>query len=80
MKIVLIHWRDAADHKDAWVDVEDAEKFGDADCEIVSVGYLIRKTDRYYTIGGDWDEVDKDYGRVTKIPVNTIISVKEIQP
>ena len=80
--IVRVEWLDAQDHKDKWVDAEDAEKFGDEDCKIVSIGYLVRKTDKYVTIAGDWDDVDADYGRVTKIPTGMVrqITILELVP
>lgn len=75
--IVIVEWMDAQDHAQKWVDEKDAEEFGDASCTIVSVGFLVRKTDKYTTIAGDWDATDADYGRVTKIPTNMITSIKE---
>lgn len=76
--LVLVTWIDAADHGDTWVDTEDAEKFGDLDCKVVSVGFLIRKTDKYITIGSDWDEADSNYGTVRKLPVGMIVSIQEV--
>lgn len=78
--IVVVIWRDAQDHAETWADVEDAEKFGEADCTIASVGYLIRKTEKYVTLGGDFDEVDANYGCVRKIPTMTILSIRELEP
>lgn len=76
--IVKIEWMDAQDHVDKWVDEGDATEFGNVSCTIVSVGFLVSRTDKYITLAGDWDEVDKDFGRVTKIPVSWLISVAEI--
>lgn len=77
--ITIIRWNDAQDHPSKWVDESDALAFGESSCEIISVGFLISKTAKYLTIGGDWDAVDKDYGRVTKIPIGMIISVESIE-
>lgn len=77
-KLIKVTWWDAQDHPDKWVDVEDAEKFGDLDCQIVSIGFEVRKTAKYLTLAGDWDDVDKDYGRVCKIPVGMIQSIEEL--
>jgi hypothetical protein len=78
LKIVRVHWIDAQDHKDKWVDVADAEAFAEQDCQIVSVGYLVRNTEKYITLAGDFDAVDQDYGRVTKIPVGMVQSLTEL--
>jgi hypothetical protein len=78
MKLVLVKWLDAQDHPDKWVDVKDAEEFGQADCEIISVGFLVSRTGKYITLAGDYDAVDQDYGRVTKIPSSMVTSVEEI--
>lgn len=77
-RLVRIVWRDAQDHPMKWVDEEDAEKFCDETCVIVSVGFVVRETEKYFTLAGDWDDADKDFGRVTKIPVGTIQSVDEL--
>ena len=74
----MVFWRDAQDHKDTWVDSEDAEKFGDEECTIISVGFLIKQTAKYLTIGSDWDEADNDYGTVRKVPVGMIQTINHI--
>jgi hypothetical protein len=78
--LVKVTWLDAQDHKDTWVDSKDAEEFTEVDCKIESVGFLIRKTDKYVTLGGDWDEADSDYGTVRKIPVGMVLSIQELVP
>lgn len=77
MKVAKVVWNDAQDHPQKWVDQEDAEKFGEQDCTVISYGIVISRTAKYLTIGGDWDPDDKDYGRVTKIPVGWIVSEEE---
>lgn len=79
MQIVRVEWMDAQDHPDKWVDAKDAEEFTDIDVKVVSYGILVRKTDKYVTLAGDWDPVDKDYGRVTKIPVKMISEIIELE-
>lgn len=71
-QIVEVTWLDAMDHKDTWVDVKDVEAFGDEEKLVCSVGYFIRKTDKYLTIAGDMDDVDGDCGRVCKIPIGFV--------
>lgn len=78
MRVVKIVWHDAQDHADKWVDEEDANTFGGESCEIVSYGILVRQTERYATLAGDWDAADKDYGRLTKIPLGMIISIEDL--
>lgn len=79
MQLVRVQWRDAQDHPEKWVDEDDAKEFGDADCVIISVGYLVSQTAKYLTLAGDWDDTDKDFGRVTKIPASMLISVEELE-
>ena len=76
---VLVRWNDAQDHPDKWVDAADAEAFNNIECEIISGGFLISQTDKYVTIGADYDAVDDDYGRVTKIPQPMIKTIIELQ-
>lgn len=79
MQLVRVQWRDAQDHPEKWVDEGDALEFGEADCTIESVGFLVSRTAKYLTLAGDWDAVDHDYGRVTKIPASMLISVEELE-
>ena len=76
---VRVIWRDAEDYSgDRWVHEDDAVKFGEASCDIISLGFLVSKTDKYCTLAGDWDESSKNYSRVTKIPTAWIIDLTEI--
>ena len=77
-KLVRVVWIDAQDHPNKWVDEGDAEAFGNIDCSITSIGFLVSKTDKYITLAGDWDAIDKDYGRVTKIPVGMVQSLEDL--
>lgn len=77
-QLVKVIWHDAQDHKDKWVDAADAEAFVDTACAVVSIGFLVRKTDKYLTLAGDFDATDDDYGRVTKIPVGCIQSIEDL--
>lgn len=76
--VVKVTWIDAQDHSEQWVHEDDATKFGGVDCPIISYGILISKTDKYVTLGADWDEADKNYGRVTKIPSLWITEIAEL--
>jgi hypothetical protein len=78
MKPVIVTWMDAQDHPHKWADAADVDEWADKSCEITSIGFLIKKTDKYLTLAGDFDPTDADYGRVTKIPAGWVISVKEL--
>ena len=75
-ELVVVTWLDAQDHKDTWVDTKDAEDFTDKECKIISVGWVIKKTSKYLTLGSDYDEDDDDYGTVRKIPIGMIQSLE----
>lgn len=77
-KVVVVTWWDSQDHPDKWVDEVDAEAFNDVEVAVVSYGILVKQTDKYVTLAADWDPIDKDYGRVTKIPTKMIQSVVEL--
>ena len=77
-RLVCATWMDAQDHPDKWVDEAAAAEFGNSSCTIISVGFLVSKTDKYITLAGDWDDTDKDFGRVTKIPVAWLISLEDL--
>lgn len=78
MRIVQVTWLDAQDHADKWADVADVEAWGGEDCAILSVGFVVKETDRYLTIAGDFDASDSDLGRVTKIPRKMILHVEDL--
>ncbi len=78
-ELVRVIWNDAQDHKDNWVAKEDAEAFTDEDCTIISYGIQVKKTSKYLTLAGDWDATDKDYGRVTKIPIGMVQSIEYLE-
>ena len=80
MEYVLVKWLDAQDHKDIWADAEDVNQWAEKPCEIISIGFLVRKTEKYITIAGDYDDDDKDWGRVTKIPTAWLVSVEPLKP
>ncbi len=77
--LVKVEWLDSQDHKDNWVAEADAETFADVECKIVSYGIVVRKTAKYLTIAGDWDASDRDYGRVTKVPVGMLVSITRLR-
>lgn len=78
-KLVLIIWNDAQDNLEPWVNEDDAKAFAESPCPITTVGFLVRKTETHTVIAGDWNDTDKDYGRVTKIPTKMIVSVQELE-
>lgn len=75
---VRVWWHDAQDAGDTWVSESDAEQWAEKTCQIRSLGWLVSKTEKYLTLAGDWDEVDKNYGRLTKIPTGMVQRIEEI--
>lgn len=73
--MVVVTWNDAQDHCEAWVDEIDAEGWAAHSCLIISIGFLVSRTERYVTLAADWDEDDKNYGRLTKIPASMLVSI-----
>lgn len=80
LKRVEVLWLDAQDHPEKWADNDDVQTWAEKSCEISSLGYLVRQTDRYITLGADWDPDDKDWGRVTKIPMKMVKEIIELKP
>jgi hypothetical protein len=78
MKPVIIVWRDAGDHEDTWADMKNVDEWADRELLITSIGFLVKKTEKYYTLAGDFDRDNQNYGRVTKIPVSMAIELKEL--
>lgn len=78
-RLVRILWRDA-EHmiKDTWTDDESVQEFADEDYLLVTVGWIMKKTDKYYTIASDWDEHLDNWGAVRKIPVSMVQSVVDL--
>lgn len=77
--LVVVEWLDAQDHAETWVDTKDAEDFNDIECRVVSVGWLIKKTSKYLTLGSDYDSVDDNYGSVRKIPINMVDKIEYLE-
>jgi hypothetical protein len=77
--MVRVLWADSQDHAEKWVDEEDAITWGQTSCDIISIGFLISKTPKYITLGADWDDIDKDYGRVTKISTSMLVSIENLE-
>lgn len=78
-ELVEVEWLDAQDHHETWVEAKDAEDFTDKDCKVKSMGYLVKKTTKYLTIAGDYDEVDNNYGTVRKIPIGMILKITPLK-
>ena len=77
--MVRVLWADSQDHAEKWVDEEDEITWGQTSCDIISIGFLISKTPKYITLGADWDAIDKDYGRVTKISTSMLVSIENLE-
>ena len=78
--IVFVSWHDAQDHSEAWANEADVAEWSTQNCLILSVGFLVSKTEKYVTLAADWDEDDKNYGRITKIPAGMVVELKELSP
>lgn len=81
LSYVLVTWDDAEDPADGktWLDEEDVETFSKHNCTVQSIGFLVSKTDKYVTLGGDWIDELKHWGRVTKIPAGMVLSIQTLQ-
>ena len=77
--IVRVTWHDAQDNNSTWANEKDVEEWGSTSCVIVSVGFLVSKTERYVTLAADWDDEDKNYGRITKIPAQMVQELQELR-
>lgn len=65
---VKVTWHDAADEERIWLKEADVEAFGTESLEVVSWGWLMKKTRQYVTLAADHITGTDTYGRVTKIP------------
>lgn len=74
--VVSVIWWDAEDMKETWSDQKDVDEFNDKVYEVTSVGYLVRKTDKYLSLAGDRG-TDASYGAVRKIPMGMVKSITE---
>ncbi len=79
-KFVRIVWYDAQDARDTWVRISDDDTINWMDelAEVISFGYLIKKTKHYYVIAADLCH-DTTVGRMTKIPCPWVLSIKTIR-
>ncbi len=77
--LVKVTWWDAKDADETWLKERDAAEFNDKEIAIVSVGFLMSKTDKYVTLAGDWCEEDKTCGCVRKIPIGMVVSFSEVK-
>lgn len=71
--LVCVLWRDAADSHTPWLDSDEVRKFGDNDCVVSSVGFLLHRGKHYIVLAGDNNEAV--WGRVTKIPIPNITAI-----
>ena len=75
---VMVVWHDAADEKQTCMRDEEIDE---AVVEVISVGYLVRRTPLYWTIAGDRHMAGEEavYGRVTRIPRPMVQKVTELK-
>jgi hypothetical protein len=81
-KLVKVVWHDAADEERTWVKESELDEFADDMVEVVSFGYLVRKTAKYLTIAGDCirnGTEETTWGRVCKVPVGMVVSVTAVE-
>lgn len=78
-KPVEVIWNDAQDSIEPWVGEADAKGFAEEPCPIISIGYLVRKTDTHLVLAADWNNSNKDYGRVTKIPAGMVVKMRDLE-
>jgi len=78
LKVVRVTWRDAEDLSDTWADDDRVTEFAENDSIMESVGYVVRRTDKYLTIAGDWDAKNGNWGTVRKLPTAMVLNVEEL--
>lgn len=77
-EFVRVTWWDAEDYSEAgWLTEEDAHKFNNTACVVISYGWLVSKTKDYLTVAAD-HIAPKTYGRAMKIPRKMVKSVETI--
>lgn len=83
LRMVRVLWWDAEDAGDTWVSRDDAEAYANHPCEVVSWGYLVKRTNAYTVLAADIATASmsgvQSYGRVTKIPTAWIRSMKAVR-
>jgi len=75
MKKVEIHWVDSSSSVVTWVSKGSAKRFSPINC--VSVGYLIKKNKRHFTIAQGASDSGYTHG-VFSIPASAIKKVVEL--
>ncbi len=78
MRFVRVTWLDARDGDGSWSDQADAQAFGEKDCEVISMGFVVHDTIKYLTLAADFIADDRAWGRVMKIPKGMITEVKDV--
>lgn len=82
-KLVKLTWTDAADPTPgdgtSWYSDEDVDAFSEGVMEVVSVGWLKSKTDKYHTLVADYinnDDGTTTWGRPTKVPNGMVTKIE----
>jgi hypothetical protein len=79
MPFVEVVWDDTEDPPEGgWLNSQQTRDFSDSTTLVESCGYLVSKTEKYITICGDFIENRDHHGRLTKIPIPVVVSVKEV--
>lgn len=81
MKPYRVFWTDAEDFKETWASKDEVDDFSKSICLVESIGFIIKKTDKYITLVRDIikDEKGGDtYGGVTKIPRKMVKKIELI--
>lgn len=76
---VKVVWNDSADENQTWMH---AEEIDEKPHQVISAGYLVRRTKLFYTLAGDMHPVengDHAFGRVTRIATGMVVSAQELK-
>lgn len=76
---VKVLWRDATDDDRTWLKEAEVNDFGSVSLEVISWGWLMKRTKENITLAADHILGTDTYGRVTKIPVGMLIKVEEYE-
>lgn len=82
-RLVMVKWVDASDPPGdtSWYSDADVDKFSEAVCEVVSIGWVKSDTKLYLTLVADYiinDNGTHTWGRPTKIPHGMVTSIVDL--
>lgn len=82
-RLVRLTWMDAEDptNDSSWYSDKEVDDFAANICEVISVGWIKSKTDKYITLVADYyinDDSTTTWGRPTKVPVGMVTSIEDL--